>query len=39
MWIMHKALDWFMMGLCGGMGFWLSKAVLDIIGDLIQRAG
>lgn len=33
-----KALDWFVMGLCFGMGFALAGALLSFIGSLIARA-
>ncbi len=33
---MEKALTWFLMGLCGGMGFHVSQAVLNFIVSLLS---
>lgn len=33
---MQKALTWFCMGLCGGMGFHVSDAVLSFIVSLLS---
>jgi hypothetical protein len=35
---MAKYLQWFLMGLFGGMGFHIAGAVLKFIGSLISRS-
>lgn len=33
-----KYVEWFLIGLVGGMGFWLAQSLLHFIGGLIARA-
>lgn len=34
--MIHRYFDYFLIGLCGGMGFWIAQNVLHFIGTLIH---
>lgn len=36
--MLNKAIDWFVMGLCFGIGFQISVGVAHFIGHLLQGA-
>ena len=36
--LMHKALDWFLWGLCMGMGWAIATNVLNFIGQFMHAA-